>query len=235
LLPDQREIDVFPASHVSNPVDADIVQWLESQDGMTLNLGAGGSERQLANCIELEWSIFRHTDIVGDAHSLPFRDRTFSAIITYNTFEHLREPTVAARELWRVLAPGGQLVLKTAFLQPLHEGPHHYYNATEFGVRNWLRDFEIDELALSAGCSPALALGWLATEVLHYIGLHEGWATSERLAATTLGQWRQLWADPSFQHGVLWDAVERLPEEVRRQFAAAFRVRATKPRDARDA
>ena len=86
---------------------------------------------------------------MGDAHHLPFLDATFDAVVTFNTFEHLYDPPRAAAEIHRVLKPGGRLILQTAFLQPLHEPPHHYYNTTEFGLRRWFSDFEITRMHVS--------------------------------------------------------------------------------------
>ena len=44
-----------------------------------LNIGAGATTvPDMRNCIELEHKIFRHTDVVGDAHCLPFRNEIFA-------------------------------------------------------------------------------------------------------------------------------------------------------------
>lgn len=48
---------------------------------------------------------------VGDITSLPFEDRTFDAAYSERVFIHLADPAAAMRELWRVLRPGGRLVI----------------------------------------------------------------------------------------------------------------------------
>ena len=48
---------------------------------------------------------------VGDATSLPFDDGTFDAAYSERVFIHLADPAVAMGELWRVLRPGGRLVV----------------------------------------------------------------------------------------------------------------------------
>src|SRR5262249_11234875 len=135
---------ITPAEHQSNPIGSEFEEILLRGDGLTLHLGAGTTSTRHPNCAELEHKIFRHTDVVGDAHALPFRDKVFDRVFAFNVFEHLREPPRVAAEIQRVLKPGGEVMIHTAFLQPLHEAPHHYYNATAFGVREWFRDFEID-------------------------------------------------------------------------------------------
>jgi ubiquinone/menaquinone biosynthesis C-methylase UbiE len=84
-----------------------------------LNLSAGGTAQQFNNVLEAEAAVFRHTDILVDAHCLPFADGAFAAILVMNAFEHYREPKRVAGELFRVLRPGGQVLIHTAFLQPL--------------------------------------------------------------------------------------------------------------------
>ena len=55
---------------------------------------------------------FAHRDITA----LPDPDGAFDAVIAANVLHLLPEPGIAVRELWRVAAPGGRLILPT-FLQ----------------------------------------------------------------------------------------------------------------------
>jgi len=54
---------------------------------------------------------------VADIHELPFPDSTFDAVFQSSVFIHLPDPAAAARELFRVLKPGGLL----AASEPDHE------------------------------------------------------------------------------------------------------------------
>ncbi len=49
---------------------------------------------------------------LGAAERLPFRDGAFERIIAIDSFHHFRDHHRAARELLRVLAPGGRLVIE---------------------------------------------------------------------------------------------------------------------------
>jgi ubiquinone/menaquinone biosynthesis C-methylase UbiE len=52
--------------------------------------------------------------LVGDSEHLPFEDGTFTALLCSNSFHHYPDPAAAVREMARVLAPGGRLVLADA-------------------------------------------------------------------------------------------------------------------------
>ncbi len=49
--------------------------------------------------------------VLGDAESLPFADASFAALVAFDVFEHLTHLDRALAEAWRVLAPGGRLVV----------------------------------------------------------------------------------------------------------------------------
>ncbi len=49
----------------------------------------------------------------GPAEHLPYADHTFDLIISRETLEHLEHPSQAVREFYRVLKPGGLLVVST--------------------------------------------------------------------------------------------------------------------------
>jgi SAM-dependent methyltransferase len=229
FLPEAEEVRVMPAEHLSNQPPAEVLDWLTWLDGLALNLGAGGTREKLENCIELEHAVFRHTDVVGDAHRLPFADGVFDAVVTFNTFEHLHDPVRAAAEVYRVLKPGGKLVLHTAFLQPVHEPPYHFYNTTEFGLRRWFGAFDISRLCVSDNFNPAYVLAWLSSEVVRAVERELGGEAARQLAASPLGFWQSTWEDPGLQDNPLWAVLRRLPEAAQRNFSAGFHLEATKP------
>jgi SAM-dependent methyltransferase len=84
--------------------------------------------------------------IVGDAQALGIRDATFDVVLCTEVLEHLPEPQRAIDEMFRVLTPGGQLLLTTRFLFPIHDAPHDYFRFTKYGLRHLLRRFEIVSL-----------------------------------------------------------------------------------------
>jgi SAM-dependent methyltransferase len=215
--------------HTSNSIGAEYEQILREGKDFVLNIGAGGTAERYPNCIEFEYKIFRHTDVVGDAHHLPFRDATFDRVFAFNVFEHLRAPKNSAAEIFRVLKPGGSVAIHTAFLQPLHEEPNHFFNATEFGVREWFSDFEIERCEASKNFSPGMMIGFIAANLLYFVS-QSGAPEEEQksIADTTLREWAEFWkskVDPPKGFSTLED----LPQDLQKRLAAGFELLARKP------
>ena len=215
--------------HTSNPIGAEYEQILRQGKDFVLHIGAGGTAERYPNCIEFEHKIFRHTDVVGDAHHLPFRDDVFDRVLAFNVFEHLAEPETAAQEIYRVLKPGGGVTIHTAFLQPLHEAPHHFYNATEYGVRRWFAPFEIEECRVSGNFGPGMMLAFLMSNVLESARAGGVPETEQALiSGSKIGEWAEYWSKwgappPGF------NALQSLPQPMQKRVAAGFELIAKKP------
>lgn len=50
--------------------------------------------------------------LVGDAENLPFGDESFDAVLCSNSFHHYPNPGAFLRKAYRVLRPGGKLILR---------------------------------------------------------------------------------------------------------------------------
>jgi ubiquinone/menaquinone biosynthesis C-methylase UbiE len=82
---------------------------------------------------------------LGDAEALPFADGAFTALLCTNAFHHYPRPELAVREMARVLAPGGRLVIGDAsadltsariadvFLRRFEPGHVRLYRLAELG------------------------------------------------------------------------------------------------------
>lgn len=125
-----------------------------------LDLGCG--IRPFANIFEngiyLDAVHFPRTDIVSTTATLPFRDSSIDLVVSHAVFEHLRDPHKMAREIFRILKPGGAAYIDTAFMQPLHGDPSHYFNMTLNGLRTIFDGFEFIATGVAPWQAPSRGL-----------------------------------------------------------------------------
>ena len=65
-------------------------------------------------------------DIVGDIHDIPLPNENVNAIICLAVLEHVKNPIRAMDEMYRVLKPGGKLLIYVPFLYYYHAHPGYY-------------------------------------------------------------------------------------------------------------
>jgi len=177
-LPVVRILDSGP-THPYGTRALELIHDLPKQS-LFLDLGSGiKSQNQLfENAIYLDAVHFANVDVVSSRARLPFKDKVFDLVISQAVFEHLPSPFQMAREVFRTLKPGGLVLIDTAFMQPLHGDPDHYFNMTSEGLRLVLEDFEILELGSQPYQHPSYGLKMQINAVLPFI---KGGPWKERL------------------------------------------------------
>ncbi len=105
-----------------------------SDDALVLDCGAGDRCFKDSRYIGFEYLPFELPDVFGDGHALPFADEVFDVVFSQAVMEHMSDPYLAAREIVRVLKPGGLVYVESAFMQPLHAVPYHFFNTTPWGI-----------------------------------------------------------------------------------------------------
>ena len=80
-------------------------------------------------------------DQVMDAHKITFGEDSFDAVVAIEIFENLRNPTLAASEVFRVLRPGGRALISIPFLFRVHGDPHDFQRFTASGLETLFQKF----------------------------------------------------------------------------------------------
>jgi SAM-dependent methyltransferase len=144
---------------------APLVEMIQSnRDKLFLDVGAGLRHTYYANVVNTD--IYRSvcTDVMCVGETLPFADDQFDFIFCFAVLEHTMRPWDVAREMCRVLKPGGTIMVDWPFLQPVHGYPHHYFNATPTGNRSLFEPFcDITSVEIQWHHHPAIAVQWILT------------------------------------------------------------------------
>ncbi len=131
------------------------------QNGLVLDFGAGNRNSYLSNVVNLEIVAYESTDVISVGEQLPFKDEVFDAVHSNAVLEHVKDPFACAREIMRVLKPGGDLMCCVPFLEPYHGYPHHYYNMTHQGLTNLFPGLSVLGVEVYEELRPMTALRYM--------------------------------------------------------------------------
>jgi SAM-dependent methyltransferase len=75
-----------------------------------------------------------HAEVQGFAENLPLEDACADVTLCIQVLEHVDDPTAVVRELARVTAPGGRVLLSTHGVMPYHPSPTDHWRWTHDGL-----------------------------------------------------------------------------------------------------
>jgi SAM-dependent methyltransferase len=190
----RRAYEIVEAEEISDwDYDEEVFELMRSRpNGFFLDCGAGLRRTFHPDIVNFEITDYASTDVLGVAEHLPFRDAAFDGVICVAVLEHVKDPFQVARELQRVLKPGGFMYCAVPFLQPLHAFPHHYYNMTQDGLCNLFQGLQIERKWVPLSLHPMTAIKWILRR--YYEGLP--WSQQVRFMGMTM---RDVMDLPDFQ------------------------------------
>ncbi len=167
-----KEFGIVHTGNVSaNSYDGVAMNYIyRHRDGLILDCGAGLRDKCFENVVNYEIVPYESTDVLGVVERLPFKDGAFDVVFSFAVLEHVKDPFLGAREMVRVLKPGGTLYCQAPFLSPLHGYPNHYFNMSKQGL-NRLFDgmVDVDRLDVLSFGQPIFSLSWFLN--LYVVGL----------------------------------------------------------------
>lgn len=117
-----------------------------------LVVGAGEAQLQPHSDAELIYSDVASgplTQLICDAHDIPFPDEYFDAVIACSVLEHVADPYRCVDEVFRVLKPEGFVYAVTPFMQQVHMGRYDFTRFTHLGHRRLFRRFSEERSGVS--------------------------------------------------------------------------------------
>lgn len=216
------------ATDVAPPLDQSVLRFIRGADGPVLHLCPGATARKYAHVVEVDTAVFQHTDVLADAHHLPFADQSFAYAVA-GSFEQYRDPQCVASEIFRVLRPAGEVLVRSAFLQPLHGAPSHFYHATRHGLSRWFAAFEASHLLVPEEFHPAFSLGWLASECEAALRREVSGVAADLFRNASIGDFIDMWRDPATRSKRLWRNFLHVSQETQAAIGAGFEFLGRRP------
>lgn len=125
------------------------------------DLGAGG-RRLTPSTRTVDLAPGPEVDVVADIHHVPLPDQSFELVVSTGTLNLCRDPAQVAKEMARLLVPGGLVHLEIGLFQPYLPEPEDYHRFTLPGLRLLFGRVGIEELRSGAHIGPMSALSTAA-------------------------------------------------------------------------
>lgn len=121
-----------------------------------LDVGAGSGHYREIFCEQQYLAIDRGYEqsniagltVVADIAAIPFAANTMDAAICLEVLEHVQEPKAILSEIYRVVRPGGQVMVSTPFCFGEHMQPYDFFRYTRFELAEIFVDTGFNVLSI---------------------------------------------------------------------------------------
>jgi SAM-dependent methyltransferase len=92
-------------------------------------------------------------DVFATAYETTLPDASADTVLCNSVLEHLERPQDAVREMYRILKPGGCVILSAPFFWHLHEEPRDFFRYSRFGLEYLFNEaaFQVVEVKALSG------------------------------------------------------------------------------------
>jgi SAM-dependent methyltransferase len=144
----------------------------ESSRGRLLDVGCGNKpyEKLFPHVAEyigcdIAQSDRNVVDVLCPADKIPIASESFDVVLSTQTIEHVANYSGLLQEAYRLLKPGGTLLLSGPMYWPLHEEPFDFHRFTKYGFRTACENagFDVQEIAPNGGKWSVLGLAIIHT------------------------------------------------------------------------
>ena len=138
--------------------------------------------------VESDVSFGPRTQIVLDAHHIPYADQTFDCVVAQAVLEHVMDPQQCVKEIYRVLKPEGLVYAETPFMQQVHGNAYDFTRYTRSGHRRLFRYFAEVKSGVAGGSGTAFAWSYQYL-LLSLFGFNQPMRFGIKVFARVTGFW----------------------------------------------
>lgn len=89
--------------------------------------------------------------LVEEFQTWPLSNLAFDSVVSFQTFEHIKDLELVKKEINRVLKPHGFLCLSMPFIAYEHGAPSDYRRASQFGITQFFPEYTIIKMLPEGG------------------------------------------------------------------------------------
>jgi len=124
-------------------------------------------------CVDWENSIHKneYLDFTCNLNNeLPFESNEFDTIILSDVLEHIQNPQLLWKEMTRILSINGVIIFNVPFLYKVHEIPYDYYRYTEFKLKQFIENENLELVYFESIGGVLEVLGDISSKLLAFFG-----------------------------------------------------------------